>query len=186
MLTCSVSIGRFSSLPVGASRRIEKLHTPGNMVKSWPPQRATRCVEIDILTYRAMWTATEVEQFAWAMDQAANDIEKYGWRRGGCLSSERDSQGTYSRCLWVAGMRALGRTSEISISVKFLDVFEHVLSAKLGVRFARDIFAVNDTFPGSDEEGKVWAAATLREIAQKFHGASARTSGAGMVTAGIR
>lgn len=118
--------------------------------------------------------------------EAAGDIEKYGWRRGGVRGDTLESNplGDYDRCMWIAGMRAMerhiGSCADLSDHVV---AFESALCVHFEVPTISDVFTINDRLIGSDDEGKAWAVRQLREVATKLHGADAWKLVAGPVTA---
>lgn len=105
-----------------------------------------------------------------AFGAAASDIDEHGWRRCGVKTDEeRNPQGTYTRCFWIAVMRALERRIQ---PIKTLEAYtlaaENTLLIYFDIKTAQDLFALNDGFEGSDEEGKAWAIASLRAIQEQL------------------
>lgn len=123
----------------------------------------------------------EPDVMADCMNEAAEDILNYGWRRGGCsYPDEHNPQGTYARCIWVAGLRALERNiKSISVLSAYVAGFENALMSQLVVPTLLHTFEVNDKHLGSDAEGQAWAIANLLELATKLRGADARMLVAG-------
>lgn len=105
-----------------------------------------------------------------AFDDAASDIEQHGWRRSGAAyPGERDPQGTYSRCVWVAILRALERRiGPINKLSLYAAAAENVLTVYFDVKLPIDLFELNDSFSGTDAEGTAWAIKSLREIQQQL------------------
>jgi hypothetical protein len=122
----------------------------------------------------------ELPVLADAVMQAADDVACYGWRRGGvAYPDEQNPNGSFPRCMWIAGLRAVERTVPFHLRSSYMAAFENALLVHFRVACPAHIFNINDRYAGSDEEGKAWAVANLRELAMKLHGADARMLVAG-------
>lgn len=57
----------------------------------------------------------------------------------------------------------------------YIAAIENILTIHFGLPTVGAVFQMNDSYVGSDEEGKAWAVSQLAEIATKLRGADART-----------
>lgn len=114
-------------------------------------------------------------RLAEAFEDAGTDIIQYGWCRGGVQYPRgQDKNGTYQRCVWIAVMRALERMiANVTEFKSYLAATENALLVHFGQTEMGMVFAANDFYEGTDEEGKEWAVGQLAEIATKLRGADA-------------
>jgi hypothetical protein len=99
------------------------------------------------------------------IDQAAADIEQYGWRNGPATGGdEYDANGTYPRCVWIGVLRASEKlTYEMGPYQESFTDIEYELFDHFQVGSPAELFELNDSQP--PEEGQEWAVENLRTLA---------------------
>lgn len=111
-----------------------------------------------------MTTLTDAQllDLADMFEEAASDIEDYGWvARGAEGTNEHDSLGTFPRCLWRAFMLVHERTLKPE-QVLIFHGEDYLLKAS-NVHHLGQLFDLNDS--KSEEEGPLWAIETLDKAA---------------------